>query len=299
MIKGFDELMQKARKCPMKTVAVASAADEHVLGAVSMAYAEGLVRACLVGEKDRIEAVAREYGYDLSPHRIVDVSGTQQIAAKAVELVREGEAQILMKGFLESSDFIRAIIAKETGLRIEHAPIAAVAILEMENADRLIFITDPGFMPKPGVEDKKKMVANAVEAMHRLGIENPKVAMLCATETVNPKVEATVEAAEVAEYFAGLDDPGCVVAGPISFDLAMSEQSAIHKGYQNPVAGKADLLVVPSIETGNAMLKAIQFCGHVRTGGLVTGAKCPIVFSSRSDSEQTKLFTIAIAALTC
>ncbi len=297
MLTNHEQVIELAKQRGMKWLAVAGAGDDHALGAVAKAYECGLARAYLVGDESNIREIAAEHGMDLTPHRIVPAGSVDEAASRAAELVHEGKAQILMKGFMESSTFIKSIIGKEHGLRKPGAPIASVAIAQIDKANRLVFITDPGFMPKPTVEEKIHMVENLVEAMHRIGFECPRVAALCASETVNPKIEATVEAAAVAEYF-NRPDAGCVVAGPISFDLAMSEESAAHKNYTHPVAGKADVLLVPNIEAGNTMLKAMQYCGDVQIGGMVTGAKCPVVFSSRSDSELTKLRTIAYAVLT-
>lgn len=298
MITKHSQVIELAQKRGMRWLAAAGADDDHVLGAIAKAHELGLARAYLVGDRERICQIAAEGGYDLTPHVIVDACGHEDAADKAVALVREGKAQILMKGFMESSEFIRAVINKEHGLRRPCSPIASVAIAQIDKADRLVFITDPGFLPKPTAAEKIAMVENLVEAMHRLGIECPKVAVLCASEQVNPKMEASVDAAAVSGYFKNKKDAGCLVAGPISFDLAMSEESVIHKGYTAPVGGKADVLVVPNVEAGNMMLKAMQYCGDVEIGGMVTGATCPIVFSSRSDSEQTKLRTIAYAILT-
>jgi phosphate butyryltransferase len=203
---------------------------------------------------------------------------------------------MIMKGMLPTGDFLRALLAPEAGIRKEGGLISAVAIFDVPELARFMLLTDPGFIPAPDLKMKAAMIRNAVEVAHKLGIDRPKVAALCASETVDEKIPATVDAQRLAQMNLEGEIEGCCVAGPISFDLAVSEKSAKRKNYSHEVAGKADILVAPGIEAANLLYKAISYFGKLKSGGVMVGARVPIIFSSRADSAETKLNTIAFSA---
>ena len=278
-----------------RRMAVAAAADEQVLTAVSKACELGIAEAILVGDAAKIRQISGERGIDLSSFEIIDEPDNTAAARKAISLVSGGRADVIMKGFLDSPVFLKAVLDKKIGIRKEGSIISAIAVMDMPQQKRLVFITDPGFTPLPDLQTKKKLIENAVGVARKLGIDCPKVAALCAVETVSPKMIATIEAKELEEMNQRGEIKDCVVAGPISLDLALMESAAKHKGYDHPVGGKADILLVPTLEVGNVLYKALAFFANIPTGGIMTGANAPIVFTSRADTFETKLNTIALA----
>jgi phosphate butyryltransferase len=296
-MKSIDEVFAKIKDVCPKKLAVAAAADLDVLAAVNSAKQTGIADAILFGNKKKIIEIMKAYDIDANLFEIIDAVDDKDASLQAVKFVAEGKADIIMKGLIESGPFMKAVLNSTTGLRQEGKIISSIAVTEIKEQKRLIFISDPGFIPLPDLQTKKKIIENAVETMHSLGISEPAVAALSAMETVNPKIISTVEARELEEMNQRGEITGCIVAGPISLDLAISEKSAKHKGYHHPIAGKADLLLVPSLEVGNVLLKSMVYFAHTPIGGIVAGARAPIVFTSRADSVQAKLNTIAFAVL--
>jgi len=294
-MKSLQEVYDAISGGKLKKIAVSAAADLDVLTAVSKAREDGIAEAILVGDKKKIIKIANENNIDITPFEIIHIEDANGSALEAVKLVSSGKADIIMKGLMESAPFLKAILNPEFGIRQEGRIISSLAVMEVKELDRLLFITDPGFIPMPDLKMKESIIKNAVEVVRKLGIERPKIAMLCATETVNPKMIATVEAKELEEMNRNGEILNCVIAGPISLDLAISKQSAKHKGYKSEVAGEADVLVVPTLEVGNVLYKSLVYFAHLKTGGIMTGAKTPIIFTSRADSFETKLNTIALA----
>lgn len=295
MIRSIHEVYEKIRSLPPRRVAVAQAADAHVLQAVAAAGREGYAAPILVGEESRIRAIAAESDIDIAGIPIISVDTAEEAAARAVQLVHDGEADVLMKGLLDSSVFLRAVLNKETGLRKAGTVMSAIAVLELKKLRRLVFLTDLGITPAPDLDTKIKLVNNAVEVARKFGIETPNVAALSASESLNARMPSSVEAARLAELQVEGVIPHCCIAGPISFDLAMSEEAAAEKGYTHPAAGKADILLVPSIEVGNAAYKALMLFADMETGGIMAGTSAPVVFCSRADSAETKKNTLAMA----
>ncbi|MFA6506134.1 MAG: phosphate acyltransferase [Treponemataceae bacterium] len=295
VMKSLRDVMDAVKSAPPRKIAVSAAADEDILGAVGAAKNRGIADFILVGDRDLILKMAADHGVDVSSCEILDVKDPAESAKVAVGLVSGGKADIVMKGLVESSVFIKALLDPDTGLRVEGSVFSAIAVMDMREYDRLMFITDPGFVPAPDLETKKRLIENAVGVMKKLGIETPKVAVLSAVETVSQKMIATVEARSLQEMNEAGKISGCVVAGPISLDLAISEKSAAHKKYLHAVAGKADLLLVPTIEVGNALYKSMTYFAHIASGGVVAGTRSPVIFTSRSDTAETKLHTIALA----
>ncbi len=295
MITSLKEVYRAVSQAGPMKISVAQAADAHVLEAVVEAHREFGVNAVLVGDQSEIESVAAHHKLDISPFEIFHVEERSQTALKAVSLVSSGRADIIMKGLLESSDFLKAILNTECGIRKADSVISAIAVVELKKLNRIIFITDPGFTPLPDLNTKVRLIENAVETARAFDIERPKVAALSAAETVNKKMISSTEAEILQRMNERGEITGCQVAGPISFDLALSRESVEQKNYRNPVGAGADILLVPSLEVGNILYKSLMLFADIETGGIMTGAKAPIVFCSRADSAETKKNTIALA----
>lgn len=293
MIKNFDQLKEMLKAMPVKRrVAVVPAQDEHTLEAISKAYQDGMVEPVLIGDAAKIREILEKLGTDASGMTIVPVEDPTEAIQKAADMARDGEVDCIMKGKTETGALMKVLVNRERGIR-KNDTMSLLAFMESPHYHKVFAITDVGLLTYPSKEQKKAAIVNAVEAFHALGEENPKVAILAAVEKVNPKMKETVEAAEIKEE--GVE--GCIIEGPISYDLAMDPASAAIKGYSSPVAGDADLLVVPDIVSGNIAAKTITVIGGGRTGGVVLGAKVPVLLVSRAASADDKYMSIVIAAL--
>lgn len=299
-ITHLAQLVEEARRQGPVRVAVAGAGDEHSLEAIKLAAEAGLLsQAHLVGDAERIEAVARTVGLPLSSHRVVPADGDEEAARVATELVAEGDASLLMKGSLPTSCLLKAVLAAERARR-GGAPmhlLSHVAVLEVPTYHKLLIVTDAGMVIAPTLEEKVHLIENAQKVASALGVAQPKVAVLAAVETVNPKMPATVDAHELKELARAGRFPGCVVDGPLALDIALSAESARYKGVSSPVAGDADIFLVPCIEAGNVLGKALLYLAHAKMAGVIAGAFAPIPLTSRSESSQGKLDSIALAIL--
>jgi len=294
-IKSLVELLAYAKEVGPKKISVALAEDPEVLEAVENARKEGVAEAFLVGNADKLKEVADSMGVDLGNYEVVDVKGGQkEISLEAVKLVSSGKADILMKGMISTANFLRGVLNKEVGLRTG-GTLSHVYIHQVEGYDRLFFICDPAFNMYPDLPTKVNILNNTVQLAHAFAIEMPKVAVLAAVEVVNPDMPCTLDAAALSQMNRRKQIKGCIVDGPFALDNAISEESARHKGIVSEVAGKADILLVPDIEAGNMMAKAIVYFSNNKTAGLVLGAKAPVVLTSRSDTPETKLLSIASA----
>jgi phosphate butyryltransferase len=294
-IKSLVELLAYAKEVGPKKISVALAEDPEVLEAVENARKEGIAEAFLVGNADKLKEVADSMGVDLSNYEVVDVKGSQnEVSLEAVKLVSSGKADILMKGMISTANFLRGVLNKEVGLRTG-GTLSHVYIHQVEGYDRLFFVCDPAFNMYPDLPTKVNIINNTVQLAHAFGIEMPKVAVLAAVEVVNPDMPCTLDAAALSQMNRRKQIKGCIVDGPFALDNAISEESAKHKGIVSEVAGKADILLVPDIEAGNMMAKAIVYFSNNKTAGLVLGAKAPVVLTSRSDTPETKLLSIASA----
>lgn len=296
MSKSFDELISKATSCGRKKISVAVAQDEPVLEAVKIARERGIADAVLVGDEARIREIAASIGMDLSQFEIVNEPDVEKAALKAVELVHNKEADILLKGMLETKVFLKSVLNKEVGLRTGKM-MSHVCVFEIEGFDRLLFFTDVAFNTYPTLEEKVKIVNNTVEVAKACGIETPKVAPICAVESVNPKMPPTVDAQALTEMNRNGEITGCEVYGPLSMDLAIDHEAAVHKGVDNPVAGNADILLFPNIDAGNITYKILVRTAKVKNGNLLIGTQAPVVLTSRSDDFETKINSIALAAV--
>jgi len=299
MICNLSELMQKTRSGARRTVAVAAAEDENLLKALQAAMKEGIVRPLLIGNQAKIALIAHAVGFDLSRVEVVDTrEGVAMSARIAVEKVKQGEADIMMKGFLPTSDFLKAVLDKESGLQTGRL-LSHVAFFQSPYYHKILCVTDVAMNIAPDLDAKVLIIQNAVEACHRLGIENPKVAIAAAVEKLNPKMEATVHAAMLKEMNRNGQLKGCIVDGPFAIDIAVNREAARHKGVEGEVAGDCDVILAPDIEAGNMFYKALNFLGGAVSAAVVMGASVPLVLTSRSDDERSILYSIALAASLC
>ena len=294
--KSFEELISKANQKTLKKVSVSNAQDEPVLQAVKAAKEQNIATAILVGDEAKIREIAASIDMDLTDFEIINEPDTEAAALKAVELVHNGKADILLKGLLETKTFLKSVLNKEVGLRTGKM-LSHVCVFEIEGINRLLFFTDVAFNTYPTLADKVNIINNAVEVAHACGIECPKVAPLCAVETVNPKMQPTVDADNLTKMYEGGDFKGCQIYGPLSMDLAIDPEAAVHKGVTNPVAGHADILLFPNIDAGNITYKILVRTAKVKIGNVLVGTSAPVVLTSRSDDFQTKLNSIALATV--
>lgn len=279
-----------------KRIVLANAHDEPALSAVVNAHRRGVVDGTLLGKKDEILALLREMNEDPAEYEIVDFDGPELDAAKAaVQLVREGKADIPMKGILQTSSFAKAILNRETGLipASGRRLVSQCGIFEYEG--RFVMITDAAINIAPDVDTQIGIVENALPVARALGVECPKVAVLSAVENVTDKMPSTVTAREIAER--GVE--GCVISGPLALDGAISMESVKHKAIKDPVAGQADILLVPFIEIGNVLYKACSYIAGKTMASTICGASCPVIITSRADTPDSKYYSILMAVLRC
>jgi phosphate butyryltransferase len=295
-ITTFEQLMDEARKVGPKMVSVAVPHDPEVLLAAQDAEREGIANSTLVGDRDLIRKLATEHEIDINRMMIVHEPRPKVAIRKVMELLRMGHADLAMKGKVETGDFLRAALDREAGLRVGRL-FTHVAVFELPGFDRLLFVTDSGVVVAPTLEQKVEIVQNAILVAQRLGIETPKVAILAATEMVNPKIPTTMDAANLAKMADRKQIQGGIVDGPLALDNAISPESAAIKGIESPVAGYADIIVTPDVEAGNIMAKAITYFAKGKMAGVVVGGKCPLIVASRSDPHETKLVSMALGVL--
>lgn len=297
MSKTFDELVSKVSAFEMKKVSVAVAQDSAVLEAVRAAKDRKIADAILVGDKDKIEAVAAEIKVDISDFEIMDVKDDIEASLAAVKLVHDGVADMYMKGLISTKDFLKSVLNKEVGLRTGSA-LSHVCVFDVKGIDHLLFLTDVAFIPYPTLEDKVNIINNTLQITKACGIENPKVAPLAAVEVVNPKMPVTVEAAELTQMNKDGKITGCIIDGPLSLDLAIDAEAAKHKGATDrAIQGDADVLLFPDIHAGNLVYKAMVHTADLVNGNLLTGTKSPVILTSRSDTFEVKVNSLALGAV--
>ena len=296
MIHKLSELIEKAKNKPIRRLAIAAAEDETVLKSLKAAIEEDIVTPILIGDKDKIEKIAQSIDFNLSNIQIVHNENGADVSARiAVTMIKNGEADILMKGFVDTGSLLKAVLDKDNGLRKGNI-LSHVAFFESPYYHKLLCVTDVAMNIAPDFETKVHILNNAVEACHNIGIATPKVAVVAAVETVNPKMEATIHAAMLKAMSERKQLSGCIVDGPLAIDNAVSKQAANHKGIVSEVAGDCDIILVPDIEAGNVFYKALNFLGGATSAAVIMGAAVPIVLTSRSDSETSKMLSIALAA---
>ena len=292
---AFRDLIAKVQTMDPISVAVAHPCSRNALqGAVDAAQAN-IIEPVLVGPQDRIRRLADELEIDLAPYELVDTRHSHASAAEAVALCRGGRSEALMKGSLHTDEFLSAVVQKETGLRTA-SRISHVFILDVPTYPRPLFLSDAAINIYPDLEDKIHIVNNAVGLAHALGIETPKVAILSAVETINPKIPSTLEAASLCKMADRGQITGVILDGPLAFDNAISKEAAMIKGIQSEVAGQADIFIVPDLEAGNMLAKQLTYLIDADAAGIVAGARVPIILTSRADSPRGRLTSCAVAA---
>lgn len=297
-MRTLEDILRRAIECGSKRVIVADAAEEEVLAALEDARKRGFAGGILVGDPVKIRKTADEVGVDITKYEIIEEKNSKETAKIAVKMVKEGKADILMKGLVGTADYMKAILNKETGLLKEKALLSHVALFEVPTYHKLLFVTDAAINIAPTIEEKVQITLNAVAVAHSLGIEKPKVACIAAVEKVNPgKMPATEEAAILTIMNRRGQIPGCIVDGPFGFDNAVDKKAAEIKGVSGEVAGDADIALCPDIESANVLYKTLQFLAKARCAAVVAGTPVPIVLTSRADPHETKLASIALCVI--
>ena len=297
MKQGFDDIISKVKECGMKTVAVSVAQDTEVLVAVKEAKKRGIANAILVGDEAKIREIAASIDMDLTSFEIIDEPDVIQASLKAVKLAHDGKADMYMKGIIDTKNFLKSVLDKEVGLRTGGV-LSHVCVFEIPGIDQLLFLTDVAFMTYPTLEDKVNIIKNTLPVCKACGVDTPKIAPLAAVEVVNPKMPVTVEAAELTRMCEEGEITGCIIDGPLSLDLAIDPEAAKHKGATDrKIQGDADVLLFPDIHAGNLVYKAIVHMTDMKNGCILTGTKVPVILTSRSDTFETKVNSIALAAV--
>ncbi|MBT2643865.1 phosphate butyryltransferase [Bacillus sp. ISL-41] len=293
----LDSLISMASQGGRKTVAVAAAEDSEILEAVAKAVELELAHFLLFGHKEEIEQMIAAKHPDLADSKgieIISASNNNTAAEMAVKAVKNKEANVLMKGNIPTAVILKAVLNKEYGLR-SGTVLSHVAVFEVPGYDRFTIVTDAAMNISPDVEQKAQIIKNAVKVAHSIGIDMPKVAPLAAVEVVNPAMQATIDAASLTMMNKRGQIPGCIVDGPLALDNAVSQLAAEHKGIKSEVAGQADILLVPAIEVGNVLYKSLMYFANAKVGAVIAGAKAPIVLTSRADTAESKLYSLALA----
>ncbi|MBI2306416.1 MAG: bifunctional enoyl-CoA hydratase/phosphate acetyltransferase [Rhodocyclales bacterium] len=292
----YQQLLAKVHGLPPIDMAVAHPCDFESLKGPLVAAEAGLIEPILVGPESKIRAVAEEHGFDIRPFRIVNVKHSHEAAAMAVTLVRNGDAEALMKGSLHTDELMGEIVSRAAGLRTGRR-LSHVFVMDVPTYPKPLLITDAAINIAPTLEEKVDIIQNAIDLAHILGCPEPKVAILSAVETVNPKIQSTLDAAALCKMADRGQIKGGILDGPLAFDNAVSIIAAKTKGIKSAVAGHADILVVPDLESGNMLAKQLEYLANALTAGVVLGAKVPIVLTSRADTAETRTASCAVAAL--
>ena len=295
--KHFHKIIENVKQLPTKKMAVAAAEDEYVLEAVKVAKEQGLADSILVGDEKKIRQLAKTLNMDLTGYEIINEVEPPKAALKAVKLVHDGKADMYMKGLISTKDFLRSVLDKDVGLRTGRV-LTHVGVFEVKGIDQLLFLTDQAFIMYPTLEEKVKIIENAIDIANACGIQNPKVAPLAAVEVVNPKMPETVDAAELTKMNHEGKIKGCVIDGPLSLDMAISKEACSHKkGLNRKITGDADILLFPDIHTGNVAYKMLVHTSLFLNGAILSGTSAPVILTSRSDSVATKVNSIALASV--
>lgn len=294
MIKNFNDLVEKASMLDKFTVCVAASEDEELLRAVKLAMDMGFIRPILVGDKDKTKELADKV--DLKDYEIVHSHSSEESALEAVKIVSSGRASVLMKGLVNTSVYLRAVLNKEFGLRTGRQ-LSLLAAYEIPQYHKLLYCTDSGVNPSPNLEQKKDILTNSLLALEGFGLDMPKVAALTANEMVDPKIQSTVDADALVKMVENGAIKKCIIEGPIAFDVAFDSSAAKHKGIESNVSGDVDLLLFPNMETGNALGKSWLLWNKAKWAGIILGTSSPVVLGSRSDPAEIKVNSIALACL--
>lgn len=296
MMKSLTELFSLAQLKKECRIAVVAAHDEPVLEAIKDAMEKNISQPILIGDEAKIAAICAKINLSLNGKiRVIHEPDASKAAYIAVELIREGKADILMKGMISTAPLLKAVLHKEKGIK-KTDTLSHFALFETPYYKKLLGVTDAAMNISPTLDEKKAIIANAVDILQRIGYENPKVAVVTPLEIVNPKIESTVHAQKLKELNKSGEISGCIIDGPLALDNALSLEAAKHKGIQSEVSGDADIIMVPDLNSGNILYKSLIYLGGASSASVIAGAQVPIVLTSRSDNHYTKLLSIALAA---
>ncbi len=297
VIKSFDDLISRVKTTPKKKRAVVVCAhDDHTLEAVIQAEENGLIAPILIGISEKIEKMLEAKNQELSKFEIIHMEDDSLIAEKAVNMIRNKEADFIIKGKIQTSDLLEVVVDREKGLRTPDRVLSHCAIYEIPNYHKLLFITDGGMGRFPNLDQKRMLLKNTVDALLELGYEKPKVAAISAVEVVNPKIPETIDADELSKMSKDGTIENCLIEGPLSYDVAMSKESAVTKGRDNDVSEDVDIMLMPNITVGNVLGKALTYSAHAKMAGFILGAQAPIVLTSRGASVEEKYLSIVLSA---
>lgn len=294
MLKNLEQIEELVLKRPPGRIAVAAAHDDHVLQSIHQVSAKGFAQPILIGDKEKIFQIADQLQIDVSHMTIIKELDERKCADIAVNLVNNSEADVLMKGMMQTADLLRPVLERDKGLRASGL-LSHVGLYEIAGYNKLLYITDGGINIAPDLRQKVEIIRNAVAVAHALGIEIPKVAALAAVETVNPAMQSTLDAAALSKMAQRGQIKGCLIDGPLAMDNAINPEAAQHKHIISDVAGNADILLAPDIESGNILIKSMIFLYQARSCGIITGARVPMVVTSRAESSDAKYYSILLA----
>lgn len=296
---SFNQLINglKAQK-ETKRVAVVAADDKHTLEALILAYSDGVVAPILIGDGVVIASYLEELGFPLQKARIIDAPDHEDAARRAAAMINSHEADFIMKGRLDTAALMRVIVSKESGLRVGGI-MSHLAFLEIPTYHKLLALSDVALNTLPDLDQKRRIIENAVSVLKKMGIEQPKVAVMSAAEEINSKLAESVDAHELKQLNISGELKDCIVEGPISYDLAVDKAAAEIKRYHSPVAGDTDLMIMPNLTAGNLLLKALIYSGGAKSAGFIVGAKVPVVLTSRSSTTEDKYMSLVLAAAAC
>lgn len=294
MLKNLEQIEELVIKRPPGRIAVAAAHDDHVLQSIHQVCAKGYAQPILIGDKEKIFQIADQLQIDVSHMTIIKELDERKCADIAVNLVNNSEADVLMKGMMQTADLLRPVLERDKGLR-SSSLLSHVGLYEIAGYNKLLYITDGGINIAPDLKQKVEIIRNAVAVAHALGLEMPKVAALAAVETVNPAMQSTLDAAALSKMAQRGQIKGCLIDGPLAMDNAINTEAALHKNIISEVAGNADILLAPDIESGNILIKSMIFLYQARSCGIITGARVPMVVTSRAESSDAKYYSILLA----
>ena len=296
-IRKLKELVEVVKGKPIQKIAVANGHDPHTIRATFKAAKENLVDVTLVGDRNRVERLCSEFNLDTSVFEIIDCCNVKEAGRIARDLVKKGDVGILMKGLMSSDVYMKLILDKKEGLLPEGNILSHVTVLEVPSYSKLLFVSDVAVLPKPDLMQKVQMLNYCIEVAHAFGISEPKAAIIAATEKVTAKMPATLDGATIAKMAARGQIKGVVVDGPLALDIAVDKEACEIKGFKSPVGGEADILIFPNIETGNVFFKSLTKFAGSSLAGMVVGTIAPCILTSRADSEDSKFYSVAMAAL--
>lgn len=294
--RSFDEVIGKARQGKPIKISVAAAHDEEVLKAIKQAVELEIIKPYLVGNEKEIKKTSSQIGFDINQYSIYDTSTEEEAAFVASKLADDGITQVIMKGFINSTPFLKGVLHKDLNLKTGRI-FSHLSAFEIPGYDHLYYMTDGGLNIAPDIDQKEQILQNSIEFLHKLGLKKPKVALLSANERVNEKMPVTLECQELSQRGKDGRFGSIIIEGPLPLDLAISKESLYHKGIDSEIDGDADLLLVPTIEAGNILGKSISYFAKGTMAGVVLGAKVPLILNSRSDSAKAKLASIALSAV--